>query len=161
MKKTKKVLILAILASLLTRAAPGQEERDLRPSGEEVDGMIDAYILSKLQDALVLSDEQFGRMVVAQKKMQDARRSYRRERSEVLRQMQQALRSEHAGETELSPLLSRLDELHQSFLAEERVRYRDVDAILDIRQRARYRILEGEIQRRLQQLIRQSREPKP
>lgn len=161
MKKNTTVLIVAILASFLTGAARGQEERDLRPSGEEVDGMIDAYILSKLQDALVLSDEEFGRMVVAQKKMQDARRSYRRERNEVLRQMRQALRREDAGEPELSPLLSRLDELHQGFLEEERARYRDIDTILDVRQRARYRILEGEIQRRLQQLIRQSREPKP
>jgi len=159
--KTSKVLILAFFASLLTGAASGQEERDLRPSGEEVDGMIDAYILSKLQDALILSDEQFGRMVVAQKKMQDARRAYRRERNEVLRQMRQALRREDSGETDLPPLLSRLDERHQSFLEEERARYRDIDAILDVRQRARYRILEGEIQRRLQQLIRQSREAKP
>jgi len=159
--KTSKALILAALASLLAGAASGQEEPDLRPSGEEVDGMIDAYILSKLQDALLLSDEQFGRMVVAQKKMQDARRAYRRERNELLRQMRQTLRREDAGETELSPLLLRLDEMHQRFLEEERARYHEVDAILDIRQRARYRIFEGEVQKRLQQLIRQSREAKP
>lgn len=159
MKKTCKVVILALFALLLAGAVSGQDEPG--PSGEEVEGLIDAYVLSKLQDALVLSDEQFGRMVVAQKKMQDARRTYRRSRNEVLRQMRQALRREAAGEAELPPLLSRLEELHQTFLEEEHARYRDIDAILDVRQRARYRILEGEIQRRLQQLIRQSREPKP
>lgn len=159
----RKILVptTALLAFMLTRSASGQEEPREGPSGEEVEGMIDAYIVSKLQDALVLSDEQFGRMVVAQKKMQDARRSFRRARNELLRQMRQALRREAAGEAELSQLLSRLDELHQTFLEEERARYRDIDALLDVRQRARYRILEGEIQRRLQQLIRQSREPKP
>jgi hypothetical protein len=93
--------------------------------------------------------------------MQDARRAYRRDRNEVLRQMRQTLRREDAGEAELSPLLLRLDEMHQRFLEEERVRYRDVDSILDIRQRARYRIFEGEVQRRLQQLIRESRRAKP
>lgn len=159
MKKKYEVVIPAFFALLLAGAVSGQDEPG--PSGEEVEGLIDAYVLSKLQDALVLSDEQFGRMVVAQKKMQDARRSYRRSRNEVLREMRQALRREAAGEAELPSLLSRLEELHQTFLEEERARYRDIDAILDVRQRARYRILEGEIQRRLQQLIRQSREPKP
>jgi hypothetical protein len=149
---------LAIL--LLLSASGAQEEQEARPSSEEVEGMVDAYIISKLQEALILSDEAFGRMVVAQKKMQETRRSYRRERNEVLREMRQALRRE-AGEEELGPLLSRLDDLHQKFLEDERARYRDIDAILDVRQRARYRILEGEIQRRLSQLIRESRQRKP
>jgi hypothetical protein len=149
------------LAILFLLSAPTpQEEPEARPSSEEVEGMVDAYIISKLQEALILSDEAFGRMVVAQKKMQETRRSYRRERNEVLREMRQALRRE-AEEEELGPLLSRLDELHQKFLEDERARYRDIDAILDVRQRARYRILEGEIQRRLQQLIRESRQRKP
>jgi hypothetical protein len=152
---------MKVLAILLLLSAPArQEEPEARPSSEEVEGMVDAYIISKLQEALILSDEAFGRMVVAQKKMQETRRSYRRERNEVLREMRQALRRE-AGEEELGPLLSRLDELQQKFLEDERARYRDIDALLDLRQRARYRILEGEIQRRLQQLIRESRQRKP
>jgi hypothetical protein len=69
--------------------------------------------------------------------------------------MRQALRREEASDPELEPLLSKLDELREGFESEEKQRYRDIDAILDVRQRARYRILEMEIQRRLQQLIRQ------
>jgi hypothetical protein len=65
------------------------------------------------------------------------------------------LRREDASDSELEPLLSQLDELREEFESEEEQRYRDIDAILDVRQRARYRILEMEIQRRLQQLIRQ------
>lgn len=156
-----KLSILAVAASLAASGASGQEERPQQPSGEEIEGMIDAYVLSKLQDALVLSDEEFGRMVVAQKKMQDARRAYRRTRNEVLREMRQTLRRDDAGEAELSPLLGRLDELQQRFLEEERARYRDIDAVLDVRQRARYRIFEAEVQRRLQQLIRESRRGAP
>lgn len=155
--------IAALLAQLvLFCAAPAApQEEDPRPSGEELEGMIEAYVVSKLQESLGLTDEQFGKMFVAQKKLQDARRSYRKERAGILREMRQALRRDDAGEEELSPLLSELEELRQKFLEEERARYRDIDALLDVRQRARYRILEAEIQRRLQQLIRQSREPKP
>jgi Spy/CpxP family protein refolding chaperone len=151
--------ILALLLVLGTAppvALPQEEEG--RPSADELSGMVDAYVLSKLQDALGLSDEQFGRMVVAQKKLQDARRSHRRERMEVLRQMRQSLRRDDAGEEELLPLLTRHEELRDRFAQEEKERYRDIDAILDVRQRARYRILEAEIERRLQQLIRQSGE---
>lgn len=153
-------LVIALLLFLHSATALSQEAapRPSSPSGDELEGMMDAYILSKLQDALGLSDEQFGKMVVAQKKLQDARRSYRRERMEVLRQMRQSLRRDDAGEEELAPLLERLEELQASFANEEKARYRDVDAILDVRQRARYRILEAEIQRRLQQLIRQAGE---
>jgi Spy/CpxP family protein refolding chaperone len=153
-----------VLSALLVAGLARSQEREPRPNGpnnpnhEELEGMMDAYIISKLQESLDLSDEQFGRMVVAQKKLQDARRSYRRERGEVLRQMRQSLRREDASEAELGPLLSKLDEMRDEHDAEEKKRYADIDSILDVRQRARYRILEMEIQRRLQQLIRQGGE---
>ena len=151
MTKTLAMVVTMILGT----GVAGAQERDPRPSGEELEGMMDAYIISKLQESLELSDEQFGSMVVAQKKLQDARRGYRRERAEMLRRMRQALRRDDAPDSELEPLLSKLDELRDEFESEEKQRYRDIDALLDVRQRARYRILEMEIQRRLQQLIRQ------
>jgi hypothetical protein len=158
--KTGRVLLLTSLVAALAQAGAGRpQERDAGVRAEELEGMMEAYVLSKLQDSLRLGDEQFGRMVVAQKKLQDARRSYRSERGEILRQMRRALEREQAGEDELAPLLVRLDELQQGFLEQEKARYREIDAILDVRQRARYRILEAEIGRRLQQLIRDAREP--
>jgi hypothetical protein len=154
---------VVVLASLVAMVAPARarssQEREPGVRAEELEGMMEAYVLSKLQDSLGLSDEQFGRMVVAQKKLSDMRRAYRRERGDILRQMRKALDREQAGADELSPLLARLDELQQGFLEQEKARYRDIDGILDVRQRARYRILEAEIGRRLQQLIRDARDP--
>ena len=126
-------------------------------SREELEGMMDAYILSKLQDALGLNDEQYGRIVVAQKKLQDLRRDYRRTRMEVLRQMRQALGRDAAGEEQLKLLLDELARVRSEFASEEQARYQAIDEVLDIRQRVRYRILETEIQRRLGQLMRQVR----
>ena len=128
-----------------------------QPSREELEGMMDAYILSKLQDALGLNDEQYGRIVVAQKKLQDLRRDYRRTRMEVLRQMRQALGRDAVGEEQLRPLLDELARVRSEFTSEEQARYQAIDEVLDIRQRVRYRILETEIQRRLGQLMRQVR----
>lgn len=137
-----------------------QEQRP-RASREEFEGMMEAYVISKLQEALELTDEQFGRMVVAQKKLQDLRREFRRERMELLRDLRQTLRRADAGEDEIGPTLEKLEQQKRAFLEEESARYADIDQILDVRQRARYRILEAEIENRLRELVRQVRERNP
>ena len=151
------ILWVVLLTLASAPAVWSQLQDDMRPGREDVEGMMEAYILSKLQEALELSDEQFGQMVVAQKKLQDVRRRYRRERMETIRQMRQILRHEDGEEDELTTFLERLDTLRADFLKEEDERYDAIDAILDVKQRARYRILEVEIQRRLQQLMRRAR----
>jgi len=138
-------------------ASTNAQERDSGPNRDEVEGMMDAYILSKLQDALELTDEQFGTMVVAQKKLQDTRRDYRQGRMTLLRRMRQTLRRDQAREEELTRQLDELDNLEIEFSQNQRARYAAIDDILEIRQSARYRILEAEIQRRLTQLMRQVR----
>lgn len=150
-------LAFTLVAATLSPVALAQETA-ARPSRGELEGMIEAYIITKLQEALDLTDEQFGRMVVVQTKLQETRREYRRERVEILRELRSALRRESSGEEELAPLLERLAASTKAFQEEERERYRDIDAILDVRQRARYRILETEVQRRLQQLMRRGRD---
>ncbi len=157
---SKKLLLAFVLLPVFAMATGSTEqnrERNPQPNRQEVEGMMEAYILSKLQDSLDLTDEQFGAMVVAQKKLSDTRRGYRRDRMQVLRQMRQTLQREQAGESELQPLLSELDTLRDDFAANERSRYAAIDANLDIRQRARYRILEVELQRRLGEMMRQVR----
>jgi Spy/CpxP family protein refolding chaperone len=158
--KTRKFLRALVSLSVLSiaiGATAQNRDRNPQPNREEVEGMMEAYVLSKLQDSLGLTDEQFGSMVVAQKKLSDTRRAYRRDRMQVLRQMRQTLQREQAGESELNPLLSQLDTLKADFLTNEENRYAAIDTILDIRQRARYRILEVELQRRLAQMMRQVR----
>lgn len=155
MNGLRKCVLSVVLISFAVFAAA--QERGVGANREEVEGMMDAYILSKLQESLDLTDEQFGRMVVAQKKLQDTRREYRRARMSVLRRLRQALRRDDAEDSELEPLLGELESLKGGFIVNEKARYADIDAILDIRQRARYRILETEIQRRLQQLMRRVR----
>lgn len=157
MKKLLSATLLASIAGMVSASAAQDRERNPQPNRQEVEGMMEAYILSKLQDSLDLTDEQFGSMVVAQKKLSDTRREYRRDRMRVLQQMRRTLQREKAGESELQPLLSQLDTLRDELAANEKSRYTAIDAILDIRQRARYRILEVELQRRLAEMMRQVR----
>ena len=96
---------LLVVVHVAFAAASYAQDRDVAPNRDEVEGMMDAYILSKLQDALELTDDQFGTMVVAQKKLQDTRRSYRQGRMTLLRQLRQTLRRDQRGEDELALLL--------------------------------------------------------
>ena len=164
MKAKTKALVLTVLLVSITvplawaiETATQNQRRNQQPNRDEVEGMMEAYILSKLQDSLDLTDEQFGTMVVAQKKLSDARREYRQNRMRVLQQMRRTLQREQAGEDELRPLLSQLAGLQDEFIVNEKSRYADIDAILDVRQQARYRILEVELQRRLAEMLRQVR----
>jgi len=118
-------LVLSSVLAMVSGSTAQNRDRNPRPNREpnrqpnrqEVEGMMEAYILSKLQDSLDLTDEQFGSMVVAQTKLSDTRRAYRRDRMQVLRQMRQTLKREQAGESELQPLLSQLRTLGTTSLA--------------------------------------------
>ena len=156
-KKLLPALVVLSVFAMATDSIAQNRERNPQPNRQEVEGMMEAYILSKLQDSLDLTDEQFGSMVVAQKKLSDTRREYRRDRMQVLRRMRETLQREQSGESELQPLLSQLDTLRDDFASAEKSRYAAIDTILDIRQRARYRILEVELQRRLTEMMRQVR----
>jgi DNA repair exonuclease SbcCD ATPase subunit len=131
------------------------------PVREEVEAMVDAYIISKLQEALQLDDEQYARVIVAQKKLQESRRSFRRQRAETLRELRRSLASAEPRDDQLGSLLDRLAELQKDFEERQRAELKGLDALLTLRQRARYRILEAEIERRLQELVRRVRQGQP
>jgi uncharacterized membrane protein YgaE (UPF0421/DUF939 family) len=160
--------LTAFLLGPATADAFAQEsQRERRAGGQDVEGLMEAYVISKLQEALDLTDDQFAKMIVAQKKLSEHRRNYRRDRNATLQQMRQALRTAESRDDRLESLLNELEERQTIFENQQRAGYEAIDAILDIRQRARYRILEQEIQRRFQQMIREvrgrqnPREPRP
>lgn len=159
-------LAACVLGQVLTSVAQ-EPKRERRAGEQDVEGLMEAYVISKLQESLELTDDQFAKMIVAQKKLIEHRRGYRRDRNATLQQMRQALRSAESRDERLESLLNELNELQASFENQQRADYKSIDAILDVRQSARYRILEQEIQRRFQQMIREvrgrqnPREPRP
>ena len=157
---SRSVKIAILVLFTLVPFALGQrveQERNNRRDRGDVEGMIDAYVISKLQDSLDLSDEQFAEMVVAQKHLQTIRHEYRRERSGLLREMRQVLRRDDVSDEELKSLLENLDKVALAFRKNEKLRYGEIDDILNVRQRLRYRVLESELHRRLEEMMRQTR----
>jgi len=134
-----------------------QEGGSRRPNREEIAGMLEAYIISKLQEALQLNDEQYARVIVAQKRLNEHRREHQRQRRETLQQLQRALAAVEASDEEIARLLERLDQLRTDFETQQKADYKAIEALLTVKQRARYRLLEIEIERRMQELIREIR----
>ena len=115
--------------------------------------MIDAYLLANVQDALGLSDEQNTRVVPLVLKLQSDRRGFHRRRGKALGEMKRLLGSGSATEPRIAEEMKALRVLEGEEL--ETIRH-DVEAIdkeLTVVQQAKYRILEREVERKIQNLI--------
>jgi hypothetical protein len=122
--------------------------------------MIEAYIVSNLQESLGLTDEQFVKTLPLVKKLQSERRQYAQGRMRLLRQMRRALESGSATEGQVTELLTELKALDAEGPARNRRNQEAVDAVLTPVQQAKLRILEIEVERKLRELLSQIRGPR-
>ena len=84
---------LALALFVVARAAAAQEDAPAaRNPREEAFRMVDAYVVSNMQESLGLSDEQFAKAIPLVKKLQRERRDYLMERGRVMREMRRLLR---------------------------------------------------------------------
>lgn len=132
---------------------PAQEGRPR----EDIGKMIDAYIISNLQEGLGLSDEQFVKLLPLVKRLQTDRRLFLQRRQRALQELRRSLQSGSATDARVSELLRELKAVEAEEPAAIR-RDRDaLDAVLTPLQQAKYRIMEVELERRLRELLNQVR----
>ncbi|HEY8233952.1 MAG: hypothetical protein ACHP85_20450 [Burkholderiales bacterium] len=153
-----------LLAALVLTGSAAQaqvEEPGRRPEREEAFRLVDAYVVSHLQEGLGLSDEQFAKAVPLVSKLQRERREYLLGRVRLTREMRRLLRQGGSVEAQV---LERLEE-SKKLEAEgpERIRrnFEALDAVLTPLQQAKYRVLEGEVERRMRELANRAREARP
>jgi hypothetical protein len=143
------LLGFALAASLL--GAPPERPRD------EAFKMIDAYIVSNLQESLELTDDQFVKVLPLVKRLQTDRRAAVQRRQQALMELRRVLASGEATEPRVAELLQQV----KSAEAEEPAvlkRDRDaIDAVLSPVQQAKFRVLEVEVERKIRELMTQIR----
>src|SRR5262245_61089435 len=83
-------------------AAPGQAGRRAR---EEAYRIVDAYVVSNLQESLGLSDEQFVQLLPLVKKLQTERRAFAQRRVQAMQELRRSLASGVATEARVGELL--------------------------------------------------------
>lgn len=158
-------MIRGFLAGLLvvTAAAASAQEAS-RPPGsegrrrhEEAFRMIDAYLVSNLQEGLGLTDEQFVRLLPLVKRLQSDRRQYAQRRQRALHEIRRTLQSGEATESRIEELLREVKAVeNEEPLATRRDR-EAIDSGLSPLQQAKFRILELEVERKIRDLMMQMR----
>jgi hypothetical protein len=119
--------------------------------------MVDAYIVSNLQESLGLTDQQFVKLLPLVKRLQNDRRAFVQKRQRALAALRGLLQSGAATEARVADLLRELRAVEAEEPALLRKDLEAIDAELSPLQQAKYRVLEVEVQRRLQELMNQVR----
>jgi hypothetical protein len=137
---------------------PNRDPGDLSPA--EVVGMLDAYALVQAQNALQLNDSQYGSFVGRLKTLQETRRKNQRARNQIVQELRRLTGPQVAtvDEAAVRERLKALRELDERSAADLRRAYDSLDEVLDVRQQARFRIFEENLERRKMDLLMRARQ---
>jgi hypothetical protein len=127
----------------------------------EVVAMLDAYAVVQAQDALQLNDAQYGPFVGRLKKLQETRRRSQQARNQIIQELRRLSGPQATApidETAIRDRLKALRELDDRSAVELRRTYEALDEVLDVRQQARFRIFEEQIERRKLDLLMRARQ---
>jgi len=126
-------------------------------SPAEIQRLFDAYVVMQAQQALELSDEQFPRFLARVKALQEARRRGQMQRNRMLQELRRL--SQTTGQDEaLRTQLKALNDLDARVGTEIRQAQDGVDQVLDLRQQARFRLFEEQMERRKVDLLMRARQ---
>jgi len=134
-------------------AAPGV-------SPGEIQQMFDAYVLVQAQDVLQLKDDQYAQFVTRLRALQAVRRRNENQRLQLVNQLRRILQASdgRVDETMIQERLKSLDDLRTSSMGEIKQAQDRLDEVLDLRQRARFRVFEEEMERRKVELVMRTRQ---
>ena len=159
------VLSLTASNGAAQQKAPPVNERPARAAGDlspgEVVAMLDAYAVVQAQNALALSDAQYGPFVGRLRQLQETRRQNQRARNQIIQDLRKLAGPQGPAaldEAATRERLTALRELDDRSAVELRRAYAALDEVLDLRQQARFRVFEEQIERRKLDLLMRARQ---
>ena len=143
---------------------PAAAERDQAPPPPELRDetfrLMDAYLISNLQESLGLTDDQFAQALPPVKKLHSDRREFARKRMQALRLLRRTLNSGAATEAAVAELLKEANEAARDERAATTRNLEALDSALTPLQQAKYRVFEAEVDSRLRHLRARTQERK-
>ncbi|MGE5245461.1 MAG: hypothetical protein ACM3SQ_14650 [Betaproteobacteria bacterium] len=126
----------------------------------EVQRMFDAYALVQAQEALELTDQQYPQFLTRFRALQETRRRHEQDRLRIIQglRVMTAGPDAHPNEAQLEDQLKALEELDARAAADVRNAYDALDRVLDVVQRARFRVFEQQMERRKLELLIRARQ---
>jgi hypothetical protein len=142
---------------------PGRAGRPPLPPADamnvqQVEEYFDAVVLYQAQAQLRLTDEQFLRFGARLQRLQAIRRQAQRRRTMLIRDLNQLLASGAEDQAALGTKVQELDALTAESARQEADAYAAIDQVLDVRQRARFRVFEQMMDRRKLDLLARARQ---
>jgi len=123
----------------------------------ELGRLFDAYTVMQAQEALGLDEARFGPFVTRLRALQEMRRRHLRERVAVMRDLRQLLQAT-GNDAQLKERLDALVRLEATSRADQAKAMDAIDELLDVRQRARFRLLEQQLELRKLELVNRARQ---
>jgi len=170
------VIVLAAIAALApasgasaAQAARGKQGKQNQPpaattpdgqqvSPAEVRRMFDSYALLQAQDALKISDEQFPKFLMQFKALQELRRKTLQDRNRIVQELRRLSLEQTPNEAQLKDRMKELRDLEEQAHTDVRKAYDGIDQVLDVKQQARFRVFEQQMEQRLLQLVARARQ---
>ena len=132
-----------------------------RMSPREVQRLFDAYVAMQAQERLQLTETQYPQFLPRLKALLDLRRSSLATRQALVAELGRASAGGTAGRTDEAALGDKLRQLRafdDQTAADLRRAYEAIDQVLDVRQQARFRVFEDQIERRKVELLMRARQ---
>jgi hypothetical protein len=129
----------------------------------EFNRMFEAYALLQAQNQLKLTDEQYADFIVRLRGLQNARRRHQQSRQRLIQDLRK-LTNPQVANTDENAIRTTLDSLaREDATAQDEITkaLAQVDEVLDLRQRARFRLLEEQLERWKLDLLSRVRRPGP
>lgn len=164
------VFVCVMTAAIHAQAGRGGQRPAQRgvPAGEEAPGvtpaeiqqMFDAYFLVQAQEVLQLRDDQYPRFLTRLRALQGIRRRAEIQRRQTINQLRRILQAVdgRVDESMIKDRLKALNDLETTVAGDIKQAQDSLDEVLDIRQQARFRILEEEMERRKVELVARTRQ---
>jgi hypothetical protein len=141
--------------------APGpQAPADQPITPRKIQELFDAYIVLQAKDRLQLADAQYGQFVTRLSALQQTRRRHLVAHQQILNDLRK-LTNPQTGSNDEATITERLKALRQEDEAaatDLRKAYDGVDETLDLRQQARFRIFEDQMEQQKLELLMRARQ---
>ncbi len=127
-------------------------------SPAEIQRMFDSYALMQAQEQLKISDDQFPQFLARFKALQDMRRKNMQDRFRIVQELRRLSNDPQPDEARLKDRLKALDDLDARTQGDTATAYSAINQVLDIRQQAKFRVFEENMERRKLELVTRARQ---
>jgi hypothetical protein len=142
--------------------APVPGAPDAALSAGQIQRWFEAFTVLQAQEALKLSEAQYGRFVTRLKALQETRRRNQQARNQILADLRKLTNPQAqpaAGDdAQIAERLKSLRDVDDRAAADLRKGYDGVDETLDVRQQARFRVFEERMEQQKLELLMRARQ---